>query len=357
MNILLLTAHSIAEYDDLRMLTDLGADVFSIGAYTDPGHPGDQMRPPLPTVPFHPDLARMCDVQRQAHDTRDADWAIDWAKADIHPGIVDWADVIICHHYLDRWIVPQWPKLRHKRVIWRTCGQSDPQLEAEMGRLRQDGLEIVRYSPKEATIPGYAGKDALIRFGKYPADWGPWTGDGEWVGNITQNMAGRGDHVGLGFWLAATEGLPARPAGPGSEQLPGGIGALSYDEMREYLRRCRAYLYTGTSPAPYTLGLIEAMLTGVPVVSIGPEAWCGPSELFEGLAIVYADRAFNDPASAREYLGWMLDDRSLAAEQGAGLRQRALDLFSIDTVGPQWAEYLGLSLSQPEIERRIGAVA
>ena len=41
MNVLLLTSHSIAEYDDLRMLTDLGYNVFSIGAYTDPRNPTD----------------------------------------------------------------------------------------------------------------------------------------------------------------------------------------------------------------------------------------------------------------------------------------------------------------------------
>jgi hypothetical protein len=102
-------------------------------------------------------------------------------------------------------------------------------------------------------------------------------------------------HCGLGFWLAATEGLPAKPAGPGSEQLRGGIGALSYDGMREYLRHLRVYLYTGTTPASYTLGLIEAMLSGVPVVSLSGKAWAGPDELFEGDAIV---KGWDTPAEA-----------------------------------------------------------
>jgi hypothetical protein len=52
--------------------------------------------------------------------------------------------------------------------------------------------------------------------------------------------------------------------------------------MRDYLRRIRAYLYTGTQPASYTLGLIEAMMTGVPVVSIGPDHMTWQRDLFEG---------------------------------------------------------------------------
>jgi hypothetical protein len=155
---------------------------------------------------------------------------VDWAKADLHPDIIDWADVIICHHYEEAWLVNQWPAIRHKRVVWRTCGQSDARKEGVMARLRADGLEIVRYSPKEeeafTRLGAFAGQDALIRFGKYPADWDGWTGEEAVVGNVTQNMAGRGEFCGLTFWLDATQGLPAKPAGPSSELLPGGIGAL-----------------------------------------------------------------------------------------------------------------------------------
>ena len=52
MNLLLLLAHSIAEYDDVRMFSDLGYDVFSIGAYTNPANPGDNLRPALPGAPY-----------------------------------------------------------------------------------------------------------------------------------------------------------------------------------------------------------------------------------------------------------------------------------------------------------------
>jgi hypothetical protein len=348
MNVLLLLAHSIAEYDDMRMFTDMGVDVFSIGAYTDPRHPGDTMRPPLPDAPWHPELAALVAGDQMRH------------KEHLPDELIEWADVIIAHHYVREWLLYQWPRIKHKRVVWRTCGQSDPSLEAAMTPLRAQGLQIVRYSPAERRyFEGqgiFAGEDALIRFGKYPEDWGGWTGEDAVVGNLTQNMAQRGEHVGLPFWLAATEGLPVRPAGPGSEQLRGGIGALDYQSMREYLRRCRAYLYTGTIPASYTLGLIEAMLTGTPVVSIGPKTWgkLAHPDLFEGDELAHIDPITfaggdfdpNEPAWANLVLQALLNDADGARVMSHLQRQRAIDLFDVRKVREQWAQFLGVTVRQ-----------
>lgn len=341
MNVLLLTSHSIAEFDDLRMLSDLGYDTFSIGAYSDPANPSDDKRPALPDVRPHPELVALCNAQREKHAGDDASFVIDWAKGDLHPDLLDWADVLIVHHFPIPWIVAQWPRLKSKRVIWRTCGQSDPQLERVMAGLK--GLEIIRYSPAERryfeSVGSFAGEDALIRFGKYPADWGGWTGEEPVVGNVTQNMKQRGDACGYGFWKAATQGLKAYPAGPGSEEI-GGVGSLSYDTMRAYLQSIRAYLYTGTKPASYTLGLIEAMMTGTPVLSIGRLAWDpGIADLFEGPEI--APLAFNPPLPAQITLASWLRDREQAAKYGERGRKTALELFGIEKVGRQWLDYLG----------------
>ena len=331
MNILLLTAHSIAEYDDVRMLTDLGYDVFSIGAYTDPAHPADDKRPALPDVAAHPDLAALVPDQMAA-------------KANLPVELLDWSDVIIAHHFVDQWIAEQWSRIRHKRVIWRTCGQSNPALERRMNPLRFEGLEIVRYSPCERdhfeARGSWAGQDALIRFGKYESDYGGWSGTDDIVANVTQNMAERGDFCGLSFWLAATAGLPAHPAGPGSVDLPGGVGPLSYDGLHQYLRRSRAYLYTGTVPASYTLGVIEALMTGIPTVTIGAQAWSGPSDLFEcgGFAMAY-----NDPADAHSALRQLLRDEPHARAVGTAQRHNAQALFGVNHggIGLQWRNLLG----------------
>ena len=339
MNILLLASHGIAEYDDLRMFSDLGYDVFCPGGYAEPAVPGETLRPALPNAPDHPELRALCDEQRDRHAGQSTDFGVvDWAKADLHPKLIEWADVIIAHHFVDTWIGGQWDRLQDKRVVWRTCGQSNPRLEHEMRQY--EGLQIVRYSPAEARgfrpLGTFAGQDALIRFGKYPDDYAPWIGDDAVVGNLTQNLDIRGDQCGLSFWEEATIGLPTRPGGTGSERLPNGTGELSYTQMLDYLRHIRVFLYMGTQPASYTLALIEAMMAGVPVVSRGPRGlWMPP--LFEGheIAVEWA----NGPKYARDLLVEYLSKPDREASEIN--RERAIDLFGIETIGKQWRDFLG----------------
>jgi hypothetical protein len=349
MNILLLASHAVAEYDDIRMFTDMGHDVFCPGGYQDPRQPGEGIRPGIPNAPVHPELIEACEAQRR--EGGDPGPKIDMAKANLHPDVIDWADVIIVHHFVDQWIIQQWARIRHKRVIWRTCGQSNPHLEQAMARYRRDGLQIVRYSPAERRYfeprKAWAGEDALIRFGKYPDDYGPWVGDKVLVGNLTQDMAARGDACGYGFWMEATAGLLAEPAGKGSDAI-GGLGTLSYSGMLEYLRRLRAYLYTGTRPASYTLGLIEAMLSGVPVVSIDSGSWgsgWGGDTLFEAHEIA---GMFYPADWARNVLQRFLDDADYARRIGEAQRERAIRLFGIDEIAPRWQDFLDGREAKPQ---------
>jgi hypothetical protein len=342
MNILLLASHAVAEYDDLRMFTDLGYDCFAPGGYEVPSRSGEGIRPPLPDAPHHPEFVELC--ERRRADNGEPGAAIDWAKAMIPDQVIDWADAIVVHHFPRQWIGWQWERIKHKRVIWRTCGQSDLDTEADMAVLR--GLQIVRYSPNERRhferMGCFAGQDALIRFGKYPDDYGGWTGEDASIVNIAQHDQKphvRDEALNWGFWEQATEGLPAVFAGPHTE-LVGGLGALSFDDMLALLRRSRVYLYTGTQPASYTLGLIEAMLVGIPVVSIGPEVWAkwAESDLFEGHTIggLWSDSL---PAT-RRYLQSMLDDIDEARRFSRLQRQRAVELFDVKTIGQQWREFL-----------------
>jgi glycosyltransferase involved in cell wall biosynthesis len=130
-------------------------------------------------------------------------------------------------------------------------------------------------------------------------------------------------------------------AGTHSEKI-GGLGQLDYDTMKEALRRARAYLYTGTQPASYTLGLIEAMMVGIPVVSIGP-SWMRVfpygSEMFEGHEI--AGLWSNDELDARDQLKIFLREPEQAAIHGMRCRYKAIELFGKDRVKADWKAYLG----------------
>ena len=343
MNICLLLAHSIEEHDQLRLLRSLGHDVWSIGSYIGgPVEPHDPKRPALPDLLPHDDLRALVDAM-PGEDKMDA------AKRRLPDGIIDWADAIIVHHFEHTWLVPQWDRIKHKRVIWRTVGQSVENNERMMAPLRAQGLQVVRYSPKERNIPGYAGEDALIRFYKDPDEWSGWTGDDGRIINITQHLRQREPYTNWSFWEASTAGLPRIALGPGSEEI-GGPGSLTYDAMREWLRRGRVYLYTGTQPASYTLGLIEAMMTGIPVVSIAPQFMrvfpYGP-DLFEGQELAgnggnardgYKRSDAQVIDNTRLLLRTLLDrDLSWASEW---TRARAIEMFGYETIRAQWDAFL-----------------
>jgi len=340
-NILLFIAHSIEESDQVRLLTGLGHKVFSPGAYIDPEHPLDDMRPAIKRtgLTWHPDLKAIVDAIPADEEHPDR---LDTVKQLTPPELLEWADVLICHHLEHRWLWPQWDRLMAAgvRVIWRTVGQSAHPNEYNAAEHVKDGLQIVRYSPLERHIPNYAGADAMVRFWKDPAEWRGWTGEDETVLWMAQNPVERTMWVHTDWMKAATRGLPVTLVGPQTEQM-GGLGKVPEAQLKALMRRARAVLYTGTQPASYTLGLIETMMTGCPVVSIGPEMSrilpYGP-ELFEGhlLAPMWA----SSPAEANEMLSGILSDPETAAAVSQVSRGRALALWSRVRAESAWGAVL-----------------
>lgn len=343
--VLLCLSHSIEEYDQLRALHGLGLEVASIGGYIDPAHPHDPKRPALPDVPMVPAVKAAVDALGEVDN-------LAAAQARIPDEVLEWADVIVFHHYLER-LFGQWDRIERwragdsaRRVVWRTVGQSGPSNEAQARPFRDRGLEVVRYSPREWAIPGFAGADALIRFWKDPEEWAGWLGPADaplerFVLNITQGLAQRDPWTNWRYWEAATQGLNRVVVGPGSEVLAEGVGEVDVATMRGWLREAGVYLYTGTQPASYTLGLLEALMVGVPVVSIGPGhmrlfPW-GP-RVFEGHEL--AEESFEDPEVARAALRAILAGEVDVVEWSARQRATAVDLFGPARVWTDWADFL-----------------
>ena len=94
MKILLLSCHSVLEYDLMRILTELDTtptvdaglniEVFSLlGAYMNPTQSGDYLRSVIPKGRHYQGLyliALQCD------------------KDNIHPELLDWADIVLMTH-------------------------------------------------------------------------------------------------------------------------------------------------------------------------------------------------------------------------------------------------------------------
>jgi hypothetical protein len=330
LKLLYVSAHSVLEYYELKMFASIGVDLFALGSYTNPHAPADTKRPALPQIPRKPELESCL-----RGDDRE----------DLPQELVRWADVILYAGLPDKWMIPNWERIKHKRVIWRTIGQSNPELELAIKPYRDiGGLQIVRYSPAEQRFFGplgaWAGQDALIRFGLDPEEFSGWTGSNVMVGQVSQHSPephGRDPFTNWQWFERATAGLPRSFAGPHSEKV-GGLGELSYDAMRQYLRELRCYCYTGTVPASYTLSGIETMLTGCPMVSITKDYnWAGP-DLFEMDEI--ALWSYKDPMDANAMIRRLLEDYELARVASIQQRERAVELFGVDRIAEQWRSFL-----------------
>lgn len=335
MKLLYLSCHEVLEFDEVKLFHELGIEVFSAG-YCLTGL-SSTLRPALPhLVPDADDVAAFNALARPECHILDC----------LTREFVDRFDVVLVMHMPER-IVSNWQAIRHKTVVWRTIGQSLPSHERTMQSYRSDGLRIVRYSPAERQLAAYAGEDAIIRFYKDGNIWGGWTGERPVIVCFSQSMPHRPVHCNYDTFLEVTRELPCELYGPGNEHA-GALwrGCVSYDELRRVLRSSRVCFHTGTFPASYTLGFMEAWMTGIPVVAVGPQLF---GRVTPGLAGLYEvpdliEHEVNgfvsdDGDKLRSYLQCLLADWDYAREVSQAGRASALARFDKQLVRDQWRRF------------------
>ena len=334
MNILFLSCHQVLEFDEVSLLVELGHDVFSHGAYRYPGDNPSLLRNGIKGLKRHDDL-----IELSTH----------FPKTNLAQEMIDFADVIIVMH-TPEWVTGNWDRIKHKKVVWRSIGQSNASVENQIRKMHYEGLKIIRYSPAESYLPGYLGADALIRFYKDPEEFGNWNGENKKVINFTQSLKARRNFCHYDDIMKITDGFPTVIYGPGNDDLgPLNGGELPYNLMKGALRDNRAFLYTGTWPACYTLAFMEAMMTGIPIVAIGSElaeTVVAPPDRFKfyevnslienGVNGFIAD----DIGQLRGYLHELLENHDLAKRIGDAGRQKAIEYFGKEKIKSEWKIFL-----------------
>lgn len=336
--ILYLSVHEILEYDEVKLFAELGHEVYSLGAYTQPGGDEHRKRPSL-DLPYNPHFIEL---------------ALQYPKERLHPEQLEGIDIVIAMHE-PKLLKENWPLFKKelidkgKRVIWRSIGQSIPHIEHQLAPFRKEGLEIVRYSPAEDTIKDNVGSDAMIRFYKDPDEYTDWNGKDRRVINFSQSLKDRGKFCGFDIWNRVTSTIPRVVYGPGNENLREAWGGmLTHEDQIKAMQDGRVYFYHGTYPASYTLSFIEALMTGIPVVAVGPQNGNAPhmfphQSTYEIPDIIdnavngfYSDR----PAELSTIITDLLNDHNKAQAIGAFGRVRAIELFGKHKIKAEWKAYL-----------------
>jgi hypothetical protein len=340
MKILYLSCHAVLEHSEVKLLSELGYEVFSPGAYWDPPTGGCGMRPPLPDLKYDPEIVKKWAFHETIHPELDG-------KGYLTPEVVEPFDCIIVMHIPD-WIDgPNWEVIKNKRVIWRTIGQSLASIEQRMKPYFDKGIEIVRYSPTEANIPHFAGQSGLIRFYKDPNEYCGWTGQNKRVITFGQEMQQRGSACNYPIFERVTRSFPRALFGPGNNQSEFGMGKVSFDQLKKEMRDNRVYFYTGTHPASYTLNFIESWMSGIPLVCVGPEHGNAnhlrnhdlyeiPSLIQNGVNGFISD----DENELVSYIRELMNSDELAEKISVEGRKTAIQHFGKDMIKASWDAYL-----------------
>lgn len=331
MRLLYLSCHAILEYDECRIFEELGIDWFSLGSYIIPNKPVDPIRPPIQRAVNEKLLAIAPD---RNHLTKE---------------FLDNFDVIIVMHKPE-WITDNWEVLKGRRVVWRTIGQSTPHVENMLAPMRAEGLQIVRYSKRENKIQDNIGCDAIIHFYKDPKEFNSWNGLNKEVITFAQNMKSRSEYCGYPYFEEIAKEFPAHVFGPKNEDL-GDLngGFLTYEALQQKMRDSRVYFYTGTQPASYVLNFIEAFMTGIPIVAIGPklgntlklageDTYAIPDFIQNGVNGFCSD----DMEYLKNVIKVLLEDHATAKKIGQTGRQTAIAFFGIDVIKSKWRDFLGV---------------
>lgn len=332
MRILYVSVHEVLEYDEVKLFTELGYECFSHGPYCRP-HLGSLLRPPIPEMTYDPHFANLVD-----HSPKD----------DLHPDLIKDKDIIIIMH-TPSIVINNWEKIKHKRVIWRSIGQSVASVEKVLQPYCDQGLEIVRYSPRERMIPGYIGEDAVIRFYKDPEEYQGWVGNKNQIMTLNQLMKRRAIDCNYYFFHEICKEFSVKLFGRGNEGLPESAGELNYEQLKQELRENRIFFYTGTQVTSYTLGFIESFMTGIPIVSIGEKLGnhqFHKQQTFEIQDIIENGKegfVSDDILELKKYLYELLNNYDLAKKISENARKKAIQLFGKETIKNQWKQYLSKS--------------
>ena len=336
MKIHYLSCHSVLEYDEVKLLTELGHEVHSNGAYRDPKGAYTLPRPGIPGMKFDQSFFDLTALH---------------PKTDLPPEMIEPYDVLIFmagDHNAP--LIQNWEKIKHKRVILRTIGQNTGASENALQRLVVEGLEIIRYSPKERNIPNFAGQTNMIRFYKDDNELNNWNGEHNRPVTFAQSLKGRASHCHYEEVVGAMiDFKDAKIYGPGNndlEELNG--GEMDYEVLKKIMRDSRVFVSAGTWPASYTLSFMEAFITGTPIVTISKEL--AHIRDYESIDFYEVDEIItngvdgfvcNSIPEMRTRISQLLADHDLARKISANARKKAIEVFGKEKIKQQWKSFLG----------------
>jgi hypothetical protein len=252
-------------------------------------------------------------------------------------------DVAIAHNLTDLLALRtlDLPKVLVLHVDLRARVQEEPG-QHDLGRMQTQlheylsGIGAVAVAVSETKGRSWGQACPVIRPAADPDVYQGFDGTLPVALRVANQVGQRRERLAWSAHVAIVEGHRSLLVGHNPE-LEGAQPASSWAMLQELYRTHRAYVHSAGVGLDdgYNLGVVEAMMTGMPIVSLaGAES-----------PVVDGDNGYvsSDVAYLNERLGALLADRELALALGRRARDRARELFSPSEFESRWRAALDLA--------------
>ena len=341
MKLLYISCHDALEYDELSVFNKLGIELYSVGHYTDQDNPIATKRGKLPFRLIEDGFERfkryhsyeklqnnICGLECRGKNP----YMIRLKKE-----FVDYFDVVLVNYYEEN-ITLNWEALQAKQIILRTIAQY-PEHVCEY----RDRLKVVSLSDREYMLSALK-PDAIIRQyvdTNYFNNWNPTT---NYLLTVNKWLKKRGEVSAWDVYDKVSRNFNRVICGFGNEDIPGALSDLSQDSVQALRRKSRVYLSMCSKPAGITYSFIEALSTGIPVVSIGPRLGAARPDVrtFDiDLFLKNGENGFysDDPNELVSIIAELMRNPNLAEQIGYAGRQTAIQNFSQERCIEDWRDF------------------
>lgn len=339
--------HASLEYDDLKMLTEMGIDWFSTGVYLNPVSPLKSLvsRESIIKAPNskHIDLFRAANPSYIPFEN---------ALVKVPEELAQQFDLIWVTHTFPN-IESNWDSFKGKPVIWRTYNQQQPEWEAKAKVLRTKGLKIVRIGNTESNRLTFAGEDRVIRAYVDSNIFSDWKGSRRKIltyhNRFEQRLKQSLNGCPQAYLRLRGSMAPSLFELYGFSNPNNGFshGSLPYEQQVEKYRSSLIYLSLNSESAVYTNSFMEALMTGIPVVTFGPElsnvksrelqhSYEVPDLVENGKEAIVSD----DLDFLHEQIKSLMNSREYRTSLGQAGRNKALQLFDKNRIMIEWRDFL-----------------
>ncbi|MBI5179036.1 MAG: glycosyltransferase [Nitrospinae bacterium] len=244
-------------------------------------------------------------------------------------------DLVICQNVKDLMLVAKWPKtpkilvFHNKLTTEIALGGNAVDRIAYLKQIKPllKGVHSVFISQSKKDDWGLEGD--VILPGIPVEEYGGYTGEIKTVLRIGNRLMERDLMLGFTEQEQICEGLPSTVLGD-NPRLQGCRMSNSADDLKTHFQKCRVYLNTTKHPYEdgYNLSLLEAMATGMPVLSLANPS----SPITDGKEGFINDDLEKLKNSAR----LLLEDHVLAKAMGESARKTVADKFPMSTFISRW---------------------